>query len=82
VNTRIQGTAADIMKLAMIAVHDGLKTCKSQLIIQVHDEVVVDMATAELAGVQQLVVAAMQSAADLRVPLVVDVAVGNNWQAC
>ena len=40
------------------------------------------MATAELAGVQQLVVAAMQSAADLRVPLVVDVAVGNNWQAC
>ena len=82
VNTRIQGTAADIMKLAMIAVHDGLKTCESQLIIQVHDEVVVDVATAELAGVQQLVEAAMQSAADLRVPLVVDVAVGNTWQAC
>ena len=82
VNTRIQGTAADIMKLAMIAVHDGLKLCESQLIIQVHDEVVVDVLKAEAAGVTQLVVMAMQSAADLRVPLVVDVAVGGNWQAC
>ena len=82
VNTRIQGTAADIMKIAMIAVHDGLKVFKSQLIIQVHDEVVIDVVKAESEAVAQVVVAAMQSAAELKVPLVVDVAMGDSWQAC
>ncbi|MDG2264533.1 MAG: DNA polymerase, partial [Candidatus Marinamargulisbacteria bacterium] len=79
---RIQGTAADIMKIAMIAVHDGLKVFKSQLIIQVHDEVVIDVVKAESEAVAQVVAAAMQSAAELKVPLVVDVAMGDSWQAC
>jgi DNA polymerase-1 len=84
-NTPIQGTAADMMKLAMIRLADGLKAegLRSKLIIQVHDEVVLDVPRDELAAVKKLVVRAMEGAFDgvveFKVPLKVNVEVGENW---
>lgn len=80
-NTPIQGTAADVIKVAMIKVFDALETAglKSRLILQVHDELIVDAPECELDQVQALVAKAMQSAMDLSVPLKIDMHVGNSW---
>jgi DNA polymerase-1 len=77
----LQGTAADIIKRAMIAV-DGWLTRErlaTKLIMQVHDELVLEVPTDELAAVRTAIVALMQGAAELAVPLLVDVGVGANW---
>ena len=81
VNAPIQGSAADIMKIAMIRVsrrfrEDGIR---SKVILQVHDELVVDMLRSEQERVIAIVTEAMESAAALRVRLVVDCGVGDNW---
>ncbi|HHU49524.1 MAG: DNA polymerase I [Caldicoprobacterales bacterium] len=80
-NTPIQGTAADIIKLAMIRVHAELKKrkLKSRLILQVHDELIVDTLNSELEEVMELVRHQMENAAELAVPLVVDIGTGRNW---
>ncbi len=80
-NTPIQGTAADIMKVAMIKVFDALETAglKSRLILQVHDEVIVDTHKDEVEAVMALVEKAMTSAIELTVPLKVDAHVGHSW---
>jgi DNA polymerase-1 len=80
-NTPIQGTAADIIKLAMIRVHDELRRrkLKSRLILQVHDELIVDTLNSELEEVTDLVKYQMESVVDLAVPLVVDIGTGTNW---
>ena len=80
-NAPIQGTAADIIKLAMIAVHRALagRKLRARLILQVHDELIVDTPEEELAEVTQLVRDAMERVAELRVPLVADVASAHNW---
>ena len=82
VNTRIQGTAADVMKLAMISVDDLLaKECfKSTLIIQVHDELVLDVDSTEILVLPEKVKACMQNVVDYDVPLDVDAVLGDNWQ--
>jgi len=81
INAPMQGTAADLIKLAMVAVQDFLdaEKLKSLLIMQVHDELVLEVPEAELAIVQERVRELMQNVARLDVALVVDVGAGNNW---
>lgn len=80
-NSPIQGTAADLMKLAMIAIDEKLEAegFKSRLAIQVHDEVVLDCPESELQAVQKLVEDCMVNAMKFRVPLQVNSGVGDNW---
>lgn len=80
-NTPIQGTAADIMKMAMISVYAKMKEkqFKSRILLQVHDELVVETAENEKEEVAQVLKETMEHAASLRVPLVVDVNSGGNW---
>lgn len=80
-NTPIQGTAADIIKIAMVKVYSALKESglKSRLILQVHDELLVETYVDELDKVKDLVKKCMEEAALLKVPLVVDVSTGYNW---
>ncbi len=81
INAPIQGSAADIMKIAMIAVHRRFaeEGIRSKVILQVHDELVVDMLRSEEERVVRIVREAMESAAALRVRLVTDCGVGDNW---
>ena len=81
VNAPIQGGAADIMKLAMIAVHRelGRRGLKSKIILQVHDELVIDMLRSKEEQVRELVVRCMEDAAELRVRLIAECGVGANW---
>ena len=81
INAPMQGTAADIIKLAMISVADWLRegTTKTKMIMQVHDELVFEVAEEELALVKKVVVERMTNAAKLAVPLVVDTGIGGNW---
>ncbi|MGE3174788.1 MAG: DNA polymerase I [Planctomycetota bacterium] len=83
VNTPIQGTAADIVKRAMLAVHAelGRRGLRARLLLQVHDELVLDVPQGELAEVQELVRTCMRGAADLAVPLDVSIGTGSNWLA-
>ena len=81
VNTPIQGTAADMIKVAMIRLHSQLleQGLKARMIMQVHDELVLEVPEAELELAERLVVDTMSGAILLSVPLVVDVGVGRNW---
>ncbi len=81
INAPMQGTAADIIKRAMIAVHDWLEQsgAPAKMIMQVHDELVLEVAEKSLQEVRAEVVALMAGAADLSVPLKVDAGSGNNW---
>jgi DNA polymerase-1 len=81
VNLPIQGTAADIMKRAMIDVHAALAARPSaRMILTVHDELLFEVPAEEAEEIAELVRGRMQSAADLAVPLTVDVGVGSNWK--
>ncbi len=81
VNTRVQGTAADIIKMAMLRVHHALQVHESgaKLLLQVHDELLLEVPRDHLDSVRDLVVTEMMAAADLAVPLVVNAASGENW---
>lgn len=81
INAPMQGTAADIIKLAMISVDTWLEksNLKSVMIMQVHDELVLEVPELELVEVTDGLKLHMESAANLKVPLVVDAGVGNNW---
>ncbi len=86
VNMPVQGTAADLMKLAMIAVHERLPAVspKSRMILQVHDELVFEVPSADVERVAAFVKKTMEGAAEhtpspLAVPIVVDISVGENW---
>lgn len=81
-NTPIQGSAADIIKLAMNAVQDKLEKghFKSQLLVQVHDELVLEVAAAEKDEIAALLQDTMEHVVDLSVPLTVDVHYGKNWE--
>ena len=80
-NTPIQGTAADIMKKAMIDVYDELikRGLKSKILLQVHDEIILNVINSELEEVKEIVKDKMENAFKLKVPLEVDIQVGNNW---
>ncbi len=81
INAPIQGGAADIMKIAMIEVARRFREegILSRIILQVHDEIVVDMLASERGRVERIVREAMEGAASLTVPLIVDCGVGRNW---
>ena len=83
INAPMQGTAADLIKLAMIAVQDWLSrsTRKSRLILQVHDELLLEVPDDELSEVRAHLPRLMGQVAELKVPLVVEVGIGPNWEA-
>ena len=80
-NAPIQGTAADIMKLAMLKVDEALKRegLDARIVMQVHDELVVEVSDSQIDKCRELVKREMESAAELSVPLTVDVTDGKNW---
>ncbi len=80
-NTPIQGTAADIMKIAMIKVYNELKNrnLKSKIVLQIHDELIIETLESEKEEVSKLLKDCMESAAKLSVPLTVEVEEGNSW---
>ncbi|WP_145247154.1 DNA polymerase I [Aeoliella mucimassa] len=84
VNTVIQGTAADLIKLAMLAIHRRLQEegLESKMLLQIHDELVFDCPDQELETLRKLVVDEMSQVAELRVPLDVDLKSGTNWANC
>jgi DNA polymerase-1 len=81
VNAPIQGSAADIIKIAMINIHNKLKdeNWKSKMLLQVHDELVFDVHNDELEKIQPMIKHEMENAFKLEVPLVVDLGMGKNW---
>ncbi|WP_076592480.1 DNA polymerase I [Herminiimonas arsenitoxidans] len=81
INAPMQGTAADLIKLAMIAVQGWLETEKlqSKMIMQVHDELVLEVPEAELALVREKLPELMRNVAELKVPLIAEVGLGKNW---
>ena len=81
VNAPIQGTAADIIKMAMVAIHKRLKDegLKAQMIMQVHDELNFNVPETEVERVREIVVSEMQNAVHLSIPLIADCGVGHNW---
>ena len=81
INTPVQGSAADIIKLAMLHIHEELKKrqLKTKMILQVHDELIFDVPTQEVEEVAELVRDRMENAIALHVPLIVDIKIGPNW---
>ena len=81
VNLPIQGSAADIMKRAMLQVHAALKSDReARMILTVHDELLFEVPKTRAEEIGALVREQMESAADLKVPLTVDVGIGENWK--
>ena len=81
INAPVQGTAADIMKIAMINMHKAIKAEKSKakLILQVHDELILDTPEDEIDKIAKLITDSMMGAANLDVPLEIDIGIGDNW---
>ncbi|NBT59432.1 DNA polymerase I, partial [bacterium] len=84
INTPIQGTAADMIKTAMVRIHRRLEQekMKTKMILQVHDELVFEVPAEERNQAEKLVLAEMENAMKLKVPLKVDSAWGKNWREC
>jgi len=82
-NAGIQGLAADIFKLALVRLDESLEEAKlaSRLVLQVHDEVIVEVAAGEEAEVSRLTEVALTGAANLKVPLTISMATGPSWAA-
>ena len=80
-NTPVQGTAADIIKLAMVRVHDALKKegLKARLILQVHDELIIEAPREEQDRVAAILQSCMEQVQQLQVPLVAEVKMGESW---
>ncbi len=81
INAPIQGTAADIIKIAMIRIFDAFRhmNLQSKMIMQVHDELVFDVAPGELEKIKPIVISEMENACKLQVPLIADAGTGKNW---
>jgi DNA polymerase-1 len=81
INSPIQGTAADMIKIAMIRIHHKISTSnlKSKMILQVHDELLFDVLKSELDAVTELVRHEMMHAMEFSIPLEVGIGHGNNW---
>ena len=82
VNSPLQGTAADLIKLAMVRINAAMETARIQsaMLLQVHDELVFECPPEEIETVSRIVKREMESACDLKVPLLVDIGVGDNWR--
>jgi DNA polymerase-1 len=79
INTPVQGTAADMIKVAMDRINSKLATRNSKLILQVHDELVLECPKSEVEKVKKIVETGMTSALELKVPVKVDIGIGRNW---
>ena len=81
VNTPLQGTAADLIKLAMVRIHLSLeqRSLKAKMLLQVHDELVFEVPPPELETVVESVTTLMEGVYQLKVPLKVDIKTGKNW---
>ncbi|UCD64041.1 MAG: DNA polymerase I [Candidatus Zixiibacteriota bacterium] len=79
INTPIQGTAADMIKVAMIRIHQEMTGMKSAMVLQVHDELVFDAHKSEVDRLRRLVQTGMEKAVKLKVPVVIDLGTGDNW---
>ena len=83
-NTPIQGTAADIMKIAMIKVYQEIQNrgLKSKIVLQVHDEMMIEAPEEEKEEVIKIMKKCMESAIQLKVPLIAEISEANNWYDC
>ena len=83
-NTPVQGTAADIMKIAMINVFKQLnnKKLRSKIVLQVHDEMMIEVPIEEADKVKNIIQSEMQSAVKLKIPLIAEVSEAENWYEC
>jgi len=79
INTPIQGTAADIIKIAMVRIYERLKDFQSRMVLQVHDELVFEAAEDEIEGLAAMVQQEMENAYELDVPVRVDIGTGKDW---
>ena len=81
-NSPIQGTAADMMKVAMNAVYEKLKRNehRSRIVLQVHDELLLEVPKEELEEVREILVSSMENALNLPVPFLVEAKTGKNWE--
>jgi len=79
INTPIQGTAADMIKVAMINIHKKMAGLKSKMLLQVHDELVFDAHKDELEELKKIVKTGMEKAVKLNVPVIADIGLGDNW---
>lgn len=81
INAPIQGTAADIIKIAMIDIHDALtrSDIRGRMILQVHDELIFEVSVGDVERLRKLVIEKMEGAAQLSIPLLAESGVGNNW---
>jgi DNA polymerase I len=80
VNTPLQGTAADLIKVAMIRIHEKLKGLQAKMLLQVHDELVLEAPPEEVDTVRAMVKTEMESVRKFEVPLLVETGVGDNWR--
>ena len=80
-NTPIQGSSADIMKMAMVEVYRKLKenNLESKMIVQIHDEIVIDAKESELEELKSIIKDTMENIVKLRVPLKVEISTGKTW---
>ncbi len=83
-NTPIQGTAADIMKIAMIKVYNELnkRNLKSKIVLQVHDEMLLEVLEEEKEEVEKIIVKNMEESASLKIPLIAEISEAKNWYEC
>jgi DNA polymerase-1 len=83
-NTPIQGTAADIMKIAMIRVLKEIKAreLKSKIVLQVHDEMMIEAPEDEKEEIRKIMKDCMENAIELKVPLIADISEAKNWYEC
>ena len=81
INSRIQGSAADLIKLAMNKIHHEFARlgCKSKMLLQVHDELVFDVHRTETDVIPPVIASAMRTALPMEVPIVVEMGMGDNW---
>ncbi len=84
INTPIQGSQADLIKLAMLKIDESIKKhhLHAQMILQIHDELIFETPDTEIEALKPLIRDAMMSVMTLKVPLIVDIAVGKNWKEC
>lgn len=84
INTPLQGTAADLIKLAMIQIHEKLYQERKigYMVLQIHDELIFEIPDFEILTVQPMVREIMQNIFKLKVPLIVDISIGKNWKEC
>lgn len=79
VNTKIQGSAADLIKIAMIKLHTALKKYDAHMLVQIHDEIIIEVPLEKVEEVKKIVVETMETALQLRVPVVSNIVEGDKW---